>query len=219
MDMARQGAPYIGANVSPDTRHLLNLIMYTPTTTMCPATLVLCDFLVIYPSLVVTGTPTTLTPTTLPRYTDGKGVMGIVSVVSALGAASPALTFSYTDQDDNPSVASAITSPVASAALSKLFLVDGSPFIRIANGDVGIKTLTSYTLASGTTGTVSAFLVKPLCNIPLLALNTASERDFLYQLPSLPRIYDGACLAFLVCVGGAMIASALLNGQGDLGWG
>ncbi len=145
--------------------------------------------------------------------------MGIVSVVAALGAAAPALTFSYTDQDDAASVATAHTSPVASAALSKLFWTDGSPFIRIASGDVGIKTLTSYTLATGTTGTVSAFLVKPLCNIPILVLNTASERDFVYQLPSLPRIYDGACLGFLVCVGGAMIASALLNGQGDLGWG
>jgi hypothetical protein len=58
-----------------------------------------------------------------------------------------------------------------------------------------------------------------LATIPLLALNTPSERDYVYQLPSLPQIKDGACLGFLVNAGGAMITSAKLTGLMDVAWG
>src|SRR4051812_45203548 len=91
---------YIGANVSTDTRHLLTMQAFSPTATLVPATAVLVDFLVYWPSLVVTGTPTTLVAAALPRYTDGKGVQAIVAVQSALGATQPALTFTNT-YDDN----------------------------------------------------------------------------------------------------------------------
>ena len=86
-------------------------------------------------------------------------------------------------------------------------------------GKNAVKTLESYTLGSGTTGTVTAFLVKPLCEIPILALNTPSERDYVYQLPSLPRIYDGACLGFILNVGGAFINLGRLNVLMDVAWG
>jgi hypothetical protein len=220
MDSTRSGSLGIGANVSPDTRHILNASVFSPTATMLPATFILCDFLVTYPSLVVTGTASTLTPTALPRYTNGDGVMGIVSVQSALGAASPALTFTYTDQAGNAgNVAAAITAPAVSAPLSTLFQVDGSPFIRLAAGDTGIRSVQSYTIATGTTGAVSLSLVKPLATIPVLAINTASERDFLYQLPSLPQIQDGACLGWIVQVGGALVTGGTFQGLSDLGWG
>jgi hypothetical protein len=182
-----------------------------------PATLILCDFLLMYPSLVVTGAPTTLTNGVgLPRYTDGAGVQAVVTVNSALGAAAPALTFTYTDQGGTGSnVATAHTAPVASAPLSTCFLTDGSPFMRLAAGDSGVRSVQSYTLATGTTGTVSMLLCKPLATIPLLAINTASERDLAFQLPSLPQVVDGACLGFLVQVGGALITGGILMGTVD----
>lgn len=216
---SRTGSWYHGGNVDPDTKHILNLLKATPTTTICPATVLLVDFLVMYPSLVVTGAPTGLTPTALPRYTDGNGVKAIVSVISALGATTPTLTFTYKDNLDQNRVAGGHSAPGASAPLSSLFVTDGVPFIREATGFRGMKTLESYTLATGTTGTVSAFLIKPLATIPLLALNTPTERDYVYQLPSLPQIKDGACLGFLVNVGGAMIASAKHFGLMDVAWG
>lgn len=220
MSRANAGALPINGDVAPETRHLLNASAWSPTATLVPATFILCDFLVTYPSLVVTGTPTVLSATALPRYTDGAGVMGIVSVQTALGAASPQLTFNYTDQDGNPgNVASAIISPGSSAPLSTLFQADGSPFIRLAAGDTGIRSVQSYTLAAGTTGSVSLSLVRPLATIPVLATNTASERDFLYQLPSLPKIEDGACLGWIVQVGGALVAGGTFQGVADIGWG
>lgn len=221
LNSATAGALPIGANVSPLTRHITALSAFTPTATAVPATLILCDFLLMYPSLVVTGTPTTLTNgVSLPRYTNGEGVMGVVTVNSALGAAAPALTFTYTDQGGTGSnVAAAHTAPAASAPLSTCFLTDGSPFIRLASGDTGIRSVQSYTLATGTTGTVSLLLCKPLATLPILAINTASERDLVNQIMSLPQVVDGACLGFLIQVGGALVSSGLLMGRGELAHG
>jgi hypothetical protein len=112
-----------------------------------------------------------------------------------------------------------MTSPVNSAPISLLYAYNASPFVPMAAGDVGIKRINSYTLASGTTGTVAFVLVKPLAVIPLLAANTASERDFLSQLPSLPRIQDDACLGFITLIGGAMTTSQSIQGVIGHGWG
>lgn len=208
------------SSVTPDTRHLLTMNAYTPSTVTTPATLILCDFLLYYPACVVTGTATTLDNTaTLPRYTDGIGVQCFVEVQTALGAASPALTLNYRDTDNNDQNGLALTSPANSAPISTIFQNSGGVFLPIAVGDRGIKRINSYTLASGTTGTVAFVLVKPLAEIPLLAANTASERDFLSQLPSLPQIQDGACLGFIAVIGGAMTASQTIMGKIEMGWG
>lgn len=208
------------SSVTPDTRHLLTMNAYTPSTVVTPAALILCDFLLYYPACVVTGTPTTLDNTaTLPRYTDGIGVQCFVEVQSNLGAASPALTLNYRDTDNNDQNGLALTSPANSATISTIFQNNGGVFLPTAVGDRGIKRINSYTLASGTTGTVAFVLVKPLAEIPLLAANTASERDFLSQLPSLPQIQDGACLGFISVIGGAMTASQTIMGKIEMGWG
>lgn len=208
------------SSVTPDTRHLLTMNAYTPSTVTTPATLILCDFLLYYPACVVTGTATTLDNTaTLPRYTDGIGVQCFVEVQTALGAASPALTLNYRDTDNNDQNGLALTSPANSAPISTIFQNSGGVFLPIAAGDRGVKRINSYTLASGTTGTVAFVLAKPLAEIPLLAANTASERDFLSQLPSLPQIQDGACLGFIAVIGGAMTASQTIMGKIEMGWG
>lgn len=216
LNSSTTGALYSGGNVSPDTKHLLNILGWTPTTTMCPATIILCDFLTMYPSLVVTGTPTTISGVALPRYATGDGVEMICSVAGAHGAASPALTFTYNDGSTNR-VAAAHTAPGNSAPLSALYVTDGSPFVRKVGPNA--TQLVSYTRASGTSGSVTVFFVKPLAQIPLLALNTPSERDYVYQLPSLPKIEDDACLGYILNVGGAMIANAKLNIIADFAWG
>lgn len=221
MSRSTTGALDVGANVSTDLRSLLSLQVWTPSTVMTPAVVMLCDFLLYYPAMVVTGTPTTPNNTvTLPRYTDGIGVECIVCTQTANGAAQPQLTLNYRDQSDNDAAAPfAMTSPVASAPISLLYAYNGGPFLPKNAGDTGIKRINSYTLASGTTGTVAFVLVKPLAIIPLLAANTASERDYLSQLPSLPRIQDDACLGFITLIGGAMTTAQTLMGVAQQGWG
>lgn len=215
MTTATQGALNIGtAAVSPDVRNGVSLKMQTPTATLVPATFYLVDFLLYYPSCVVTGTPTTLNNTaTLPRYTTGDGVFPIIAVQTALGATQPALTLTYTDEAGNTgNVASAMTSPVASAPISTLFLNNGSPFLPLAGSDKGVRKIDSYTLATGTTGTVSMILVKVIAEIDLYAINTGSLVDLVAHTPTFPKIEDNACLGFIGVAGGAMVSSAVFSG-------
>lgn len=214
------GGINIGIDVSPDTRHILTVQGFSSASTLVPAVAVLCDFLVYWPACVVTGTPTTLTAAGLTRYTDGKGVMAMITVQTALGAAQPALTLTCTYDDDTSAAAPfALTAPANSLPTTGLLEYVGTPFMPMPAGKVGVKAITSYTLASGTTGTVCMYLVKPLLSIPILAVNTATERDLMVQMPSLPRVVDDAHLAWVVQVGGAMATSTPFGGFVGMGWG
>ena len=67
---------------------------------------------------------------------------------------------------------------------------------------------------------VGAFLLyRPICEIPLVAANTPGERSFLNDVTTLPRVYDDSCLALMVNVGGALVASQNLTGNMVMAWG
>lgn len=222
MTSATQGALNVGNSaVGPDIKHLLNLKAQSPTATLVPTTMYLVDFLLYYPSLVVTGGPTALNNTaTLPRYTNGEGVMAIVAAQTAIGAAAPVLTFTYTDQAGNTgNVANAVTAPAVSVPISTLFPSDGSPFVPLAGTDTGIRKIDSYTIGGPTSGTVAVILCRILSEIDVYAINTGVRVDHLAQVPSLPKIEDGACLGFIGVAGGAMIASSVFSGTIDAVWG
>jgi hypothetical protein len=221
MNASTQGALYTGtASVSPDIKNLVSWKVQSPTASLVPATFYLVDYLLYYPACVVTGTPTTLNnTTTLTRYTDGVGVFPIIAVQSALGAASPALTLTYTDSGGTGSnVALAMTSPVNSAPISTLFLNNGSPFLPLATTDNGVRKIDSYTLASGTTGTVAMILVKIIAEIDLYAINTGVIADYIANIPTFPKIEDNACLGIIGVAGGSMVASAVLSGTITTVW-
>jgi len=222
MTAATQGAFNIGtASVTPDIRHATSLKMQSPTATLVPGTFYLVDYLLYYPSCVVTGTPTTLNNTaTLPRYTTGDGVQCMVAVQTANGATQPALTLTYTDQGGTGSnTGGVMTSPAASSAISKLYLNNGSPFMPLAGTDTGVRKIDSYTLATGTTGTVAFILVKILAEIDLYAINTGNLMNFTTGDDILPVIEDNACLGIIGSCGGAMVSSAVFSGTLSNIWG
>ena len=221
MTAATTGALNTGtASVSPDVKNLVSWKMQSPTSTLVPATFYLVDYLLYYPACVVTGTATTLNNTaTLPRYTNGDGVMAMIAVQTALGAASPALTLTYTDEAGNTgNTGLALTSPGNSAPISTLFLNNGSPFLPLAGADKGVRKIDSYTLASGTTGTVAIVLVKVLAEIDLYAINTGVIADYVASIPTFPKIEDNACLGIIGVCGGAMAASSVFSGTLTTVW-
>lgn len=218
-----QGALNVGnPSVSPDIKHLLNIKGQSPTSTLVPTTMYLVDFLLYYPSLTVTtGAGTVLNNTvTLPRYTNGDGVMAFTAVQTALGATQPVITITYTDQNGTTgNVAPASTSPAASAPISSIFTSDGSPFMALTGTDTGVRKIDSYSVASGTTGTVAMVLCKVLSEIDIYAINTGVRIDHLAQVPSLPKIEDNACLGFIGVAGGNMVTASLFSGTLDCVWG
>jgi hypothetical protein len=81
------------------------------------------------------------------------------------------------------------------------------PFIPLAAGDTGISDIEAYTCSGGTqytgAGAMVIHLVRPLFSLPLPANGIMTERDFVNQLPSLPRLIDGAHFMFLLFQTGA----------------
>lgn len=228
MNAATPGAlPLSPVSVSPDTRHLLSMSAVTPTATLVPGSVRLVDLLYVYPSCVLTGTPTTLNNGAAKpaRFNNGAGVQAMAAVVTTgVGAAQPVLTMTYKDQDNNDGTgyfaASANSQPIGSLLTGAAIAgVLGGPNMLLGAGDSGVRQLTSYAIASGTTGLVSFVLYRDICEVPLVALNVAGERDFLSQMPSLPKIDDDACLAMLFQPGGAMVTNATVLATLQMAWG
>lgn len=221
MSRATQGAMNLGSTPGAGQfQHLLNMLAFSPTATGNPARIMVLDLLAYYPSLVVTGSPTALTPVALPRYADGAGVMAFVAVQTALGAAQPSVQLNYTRQDGaSGRVATAVLAPAASLPVST-FLGTTGPFVPLQGTDTGVRSVNSYVIGGApTTGTVAIVLAKVIAEIPILVANQAVERDFLSQIPSLPLIETGACLSLAVGTGAAMVASALFFGSLETVWG
>jgi hypothetical protein len=79
------------------------------------------------------------------------------------------------------------------------------PFVPLQAGDNGILSVQTIDFsATMTSGAVALVLCKPIgLPLPITTLGVAAERDYFNQLPSMPRIYDGACLSWLMYAGAA----------------
>ena len=89
----------------------------------------------------------------------------------------------------------------------------------LQSGDAGIAQIDTLqnTISYGA-GFYSVAMVKELARFPLSTLGLAAERNFLFEMPSLPRIYDGAALYWLVGSGVATPASSAFSGDLTFVW-
>jgi hypothetical protein len=96
------------------------------------------------------------------------------------------------------------------------------PFIPLQAGDYGIRQADSlqFSAAQATAeGGVDVVVCKPIASIPLTTAFVAAERDLMNQLPSLPKIRDGACLMFLHHSGAVTASGVGFMGYCDFAWG
>lgn len=225
---ASQGAMWHGGNVSTDTKHVLNVGAVTAVATGVPSTLMLADLLLYYPGINMNvATLQTLTNgVSLPRYTTGDGVRAFLEITATTGATAHNLSYSYTDEGGTAGSVNPVTVACTASAIVPHLTHSGTaannygPFLPLASGDRGIRSVQSVQLsaASGAAGTAALVLCKPLLTIPLTTLGVQSERDLLFQMPSLPQVVDGACLAWLLFTGAATAASTNFYGYVDTGW-
>ena len=175
------------------------------------------------------GTGTHTVTWLLPRYTNGAGVQAIIfnSNATALGAATPNLSLGYTNSAQATSRATPTTLPVGKTAASNSHILytgaTGSGKynyqVPLQSGDAGIAEVnTIQNATSYVSGEYSVALIKEIARFPLSTLGLAAERNFLYETPSLPRIYDGAALYFLVGSGVATPANSAFSGHLDFVW-
>jgi hypothetical protein len=96
-------------------------------------------------------------------------------------------------------------------------------FLPLMAGDTGIQSFQTFQLSTAyitaTTVTAAIVICKPLATIPVVAASVAGERNFMTQIPSFPRIYDGANLTLLQFAGGATALNTPIYGYIETAWG
>lgn len=219
-----------GGNVGGGTgyKHLLNAAAQTAAATTAPCVLMLVDLLGFYPiTSVTTITAQTLNNSVgLPRYTDGAGVQAFLTPSTVMGAATPNLSIGYTNSAGTAGRATPTTLPIgnsAAAVTSVVYSGTGAgkfgPFMPLQAGDAGVRSAQTVTIsASYLSGVLNLVLCKPLLTLPITTLGVTAERDLVNQFMSMPRVYDGACLAWLMLAGGATPVASPLSGHLEFGW-
>ncbi len=169
------------------------------------------------------GTGTHTMSWLLPRYTNGAGVQAIFfnPNSTALGAATPNLSLGYTNSAQATGRATPTVLPIGKTACpNSQILYTGATGtgkynyqMPLQSGDAGIAEInTIQNSTSYVSGEYSVALIKELARFPLSTLGLASERNFLFEYPSMPRIYDGAALYFLIGHGVATPTNSALSG-------
>jgi hypothetical protein len=220
------GIPH-GGNVS-GYKVLLNAAAQTAAATTAPCVLMLVDLLGFYPitTVTTTGDQALNNTVTLPRYTDGAGVQASLTPSTVMGAGTPNIRLTYTDSAGNAGNLTPATLPIgntAAAVTSIVYSGTGSgkygPFIPLAAGDAGIRSVQQFNLsATYTSGVLNLVLCKPLLTMPITTLGVTAERDLVNQIASMPKVYDGACLTWLMLAGAATPVASPLSGHLEFGW-
>lgn len=220
------GIPH-GGNVG-GYKVLLSAAAQTAAATTAPCVLMLVDMLGFYPitTVTTTGAQTLNNTVTLPRYTDGAGVQAFLTPSTVMGAATPNITLNYTNSAGTAGKATPATLPIGNTAAAVTSIVHSGtgtgkygPFIPLAAGDAGIRSVQSINLsASYVSGVLNLVLCKPIMTLPITTLGVTAERDLVNQFASMPRIYDGACLNWLMLAGAATPVAAPLSGHLEFGW-
>ena len=217
-----------GGDVSTDTKHLINMGAYTAVATGVPSVLMLVDLCLYYPGISMNSASAQnfVNGTTLSRYTTGAGLRASLIINTTAGATAHNVALSYTNQSATAGRTLPVTVACTASAIVPHITHSGTsannygPFLPLASGDTGVRSVQSLTLsAASLAGTATLALYKPLAVLPLTTLGVAAERDLMNQLPSLPRVQDGACLQFLLFTGAATAASTNFYGYDDFAWG
>lgn len=205
MDRTTPGALDLNANVSSSVRQVLsvdiNAVNSNPGTTA-----ILVDMLLYYPSCPSSNGSMTNTAT-LPRYTDGKGVMGYVAYNTA-GATPGASAWVRLDKTNDLNNTGGFDASgehgIISDGLGSVHPfqtggvsggnTNGCWFASVGAGATGIKQVNSYTVGSNFGGTFNVILCKPLLHVNIGQEGCAIKK---FGIGEAPIIQDGACLNWL----------------------
>jgi hypothetical protein len=181
-----------------------------------------------------TGSPTTTMMCYPARATNGVGCQAFFVAQTQPTAGGPNLTASAYDSPTSTPGAGAQAFPGAPSmgatadAYALRILNSGNaagrygPFLPLAGADLGVARVNSFTWSAGTaytgSGVVALCICKPLLDIAIPVSGMWSERDLVNQLPSLPKVEDGACLVWLLFGTGATTTNSPLNTTLDFAW-
>ena len=207
-----------GGGVSPSEKYLRLTTGIATAATALPLTMVLCDYLLYFPSIddSVLDEQVLDNTVTLPRYTDGEGVQVIaVSVAGRTGGAR--FYFTYTNSEGVSGRISQTCYQNSAAALGTLqnsganANASAMPFVGLQAGDSGVRSIDSVFMLDADVGLMTFILVKPLGTSVIREITAPVEKDYFMEAGVIPRIYDDAYLSFLCLPQGTLAATALMG--------
>lgn len=207
-----------GGGVSPSEKYLRLTTGISTVATALPLTMILCDYLLYYPSIDDSNLDEQImdNTVTLPRYIDGEGVQAIaVSVAGRTGGAS--FYFTYTNSEGVSGRVSRTVFQNSAAALGTLLNngvnnnASAMPFIGLQSGDTGIRSIDSVFMLGADVGLFTLILVKPLGTSVIREITAPVEKDYFLEAGVIPRIYDDAYLSFICLPQGTLAATALMG--------
>jgi hypothetical protein len=174
-----------------------------------------------------TGSGTHTVTMYLDRYVDGKGVQAFITPSTAQNTGTPNIRLTYYDTGAASSLTpstlpiSNASAPIGQIEYSGTAAGKYGPFVPLAAGDQGILYVDkfNYDATHGAGGVTNVVLCKPLLTLPITTASVAVERDLVNQLPSMPRVYDGACLSWIEMAGGTITTASQFYGHLDFAWG
>ncbi len=207
-----------GGGVSPSEKYLRLTTGIATASTALPLTMILCDYLLYYPSIDDSVLDEQVLDNTvkLPRYADGDGVQVIaVSVAGRTGGAR--FYFTYTNSNGVSGRVSQTVYQNSAAALGTLqgntqnTNVASSAFIGLQDGDTGVRSIDSVFMLDADVGLMTLILVKPLGTSVIREITAPAEKDYFLEAGVVPRIYDDAYLSFICLPQGTLAATALMG--------
>lgn len=233
---------HIPTTVSPEKQFIRKLTLMScaagvTTTTSQNQVVWMLDYLLYYPfvDLDAVAEEQLMTNTvTLPRYTDGKGVM-MMMVAQSATAGGGSFTVNYTNQAGESGRVTPTTYCVAAQPSGALVNATGNaasahPFIPLQAGDRGVRSVQSVTMAGANGGLGAIVLVKPIecsyireeCRRPTSSptedYGDASELERIRMKSGTVQIEDGAVLSFIARTSAGSIASSILVGTIETVW-
>ena len=201
------GIPHGGA-VSTNVKHLMSAQVSSAAATT-PGVFLIYDMLAQYTitTTTTTGAQNFSGQTAWPRYANGVGVQAFLVPSIIMGAGTPTVQLSYTNTASTagqltPSAPSLpvinTTTNVGGIPYSGTNVGKYGPFLPLATGDLGIKSVQNINFsATMTSGVMCLVICKPLALMTFNTVGVAVEKNFLNMHPSMPIINDGAVLSML----------------------
>lgn len=213
-----------GSDVAPASLHISTFGLMTPTAQAASSRYILCDYLLYYPFIDGDETgPQFMTNTvTLPRYTTGADLK-VMAVALAPSIGGGLFTFTYINQDGVEKTSptqrcSAGIAPTGALPTSEPgFVGSGGPFLMLADGDTGLRSITSIQFSVTNGGLIALVIVKPLLDMPVREANTAVEWVSVVNRVPAPRVLDGAYLHLIGDCSGS-IGGGFLTGYATFMW-
>jgi hypothetical protein len=171
----------------------------------------------------------------MPRYNNGEGCEAFFVAQTQPTAGGPNLTASAYDDtatytgagtrafQGTPGMGATADAYATRVLHSGTAAARYGAFLPRQGSDKGIGRINSFTWSGGTaytgTGVVALCIARPLLDLTLPVSGVWSERDLVNQLPSLPKVEDGACLAWMVFSTGATTNLSPFTSVLDFAWG